>query len=347
MPTNAPIHISLIATPEVDVSALAGMHGVFNAFSHMVPGTISFKADVVMPDSLWQRLQAQGSAFQNVMGLPLPVQRRLSEVEQTDIVIIPSLYLLDPDWPDDPYPDLTQWLLQMHRQNTLLCSACTGAMLLAETGLLNGYEATQHWAFEGLFRQKFPEVQLNINKVLITTGESNRILMSGASAAWHDLLIFLISHYVSPQAAQTIAKFFLLTPHSEGQAPYIIFQENLAHGDTVIVSAQQWLKNHSTQTHPIEEVQQLSGLAPRTFSRRFHQATGLSPVQYLQHLRIEYAKQCLESADTAVDEISWQVGYEDPAFFRRLFKRLTGMTPRAYRRKFHWVGLADSSPGTN
>jgi transcriptional regulator GlxA family with amidase domain len=268
------------------------------------------------------------------------MQLRLSEVTQTDIVIIPSLYLLDPVWPDDPYPDLTRWLQQMHHQNTLLCSACTGAMLLAETGLLDGYEATQHWAFEALFRQKFPNIRLNISKVLITTGESERIVMSGASAAWHDLLIYLISRYVGPRAAQIITKYFLLSPHSEGQAPYVIFQEHLTHGDNVILRAQQWLKQHSTQPHPIEEMQQKSRLPARTFSRRFNSATGHSPVQYLQRLRIEQAKKYLESSDTSVDEISWQVGYEDPAFFRRLFKRLTGMTPKDYRRKFHWEGLA-------
>lgn len=334
MPGQRTIHVSLVATPEVDVSALGGLHGVLNSFVHMVPDSVAFQAGVVVPDSVWERAAPDDGVIHNVMGMPLPLQSRLSEVTRTDVLIIPSLYLLNPEWPTDPYPELTEWIIHMHRQGSLICSACTGAMLLAETGLLDGYEATQHWAFEALFRRHFPKVRLNIGKVLLTTGASERIVMSGASAAWHDLVLHLIRRYASPQAARTIAKFFLLNSHLDGQAPYIMFQENRRHGDGLILTAQQWLLQHSDRPRPLERAQQASGLAPRTFNRRFHQATGLSPIHYLQQLRIARAKAELEGTDDPVDEISWRVGYEDPAFFRRLFKRITGMTPGRYRRTF-------------
>ncbi|OZG75518.1 hypothetical protein BTA51_02340 [Hahella sp. CCB-MM4] len=328
------IDISLVATPEVDASALTGLHGVLSSFGHMVPGPVSFKPRVVSPDAVWRNIKAPGQVIKNVMGMPLPLQSRLSDVKQTDVLLIPSLYLLTPEWPGNPYPDLTEWILRMHRQGTLICSACTGAMLLAETGLLDGYEATQHWAFERLFMTHFPKVRLNISKVLIATGADSRIIMSGASAAWHDLLIYLISRYAGPHAAQTCAKFFLLNTHSDGQAPYVIFQANSQHGDAIIQSAQQWLHENSRHPNPVEHVQTVSGISVRTFSRRFQKATGLSPINYVQRLRIENAKYLLETKSDAIDAISWKVGYEDPAFFRRLFKRLTGMTPGAYRRKF-------------
>lgn len=336
---DKPISVSLLATPEVDASALAGLHGVLTAFAHIVPDSVRFNAVVAVPDSVLARLDPTASVLENVMGMPLPAQQPLSGIGHTDVLIIPSLYLLAPDWSPNPYPDLTDWIIEQHRQGALICSACTGAMLLAETGLLDGYEATQHWAFEQLFRRHFPKVRLNVDKVLITTGASGRILMSGASAAWHDLLIHLVSRYAGLQAAQTVAKFFLLNVHSEGQAPYVIFREQRQHGDGPILAAQDWLREHSTRPHPVELAQQASGLQPRTFSRRFRKATGLTPIDYVQRLRIEGAKQRLERGGTPVDEISWQVGYEDPAFFRRLFKRITGMTPKRYRRKFQLRGM--------
>ncbi|WP_020407265.1 GlxA family transcriptional regulator [Hahella ganghwensis] len=349
MTSDEPIKVTLIATPEVDASALTGIHGVLSSFSHMVPGSISFKPVIASPDNVWtdsvgtdrvrsdkERTASESpeQIIRNVVGMPLPLQSRLSDIQHTDVLIIPSLYLLDNTWPENPYPDLTDWLLRMHRQGTLICSACTGAMLLAETGLLDGQEATQHWAFEQLFRNHFPKVRLNIDKVLTITGDNQQIIMSGASAAWHDLLIYLISRYASPHAAQTIAKFFLLNAHTEGQKPYIIFNDCSQHEDGAIQRAQQWLGKNSRVPHPIEHMQKLSGLSPRTFSRRFQQATGVTPIHYIQHLRVENAKLLLETCRMSVDEIGWEVGYEDPAFFRRLFKRLTGMTPKAYRRKF-------------
>lgn len=336
------IRVSLVATPEVDVSALAGLQGVFNSFSHLAPGSASFHARVVLPEAAW----VKGRTLSNVMGMPLPRQSHLGEVRETDILIIPSLYLLQPEWPNNPYPDLTQWILRMHSQGSLVCSACTGAMLLAETGLLDGYEATQHWAFEDLFRRHFPRVKLNTGKVLLVTGESGRIIMSGASAAWHDLAVYLLTRYASPQAAQTIAKFFLLNVHSDGQTPYIIFQGNQAHSDRAVLAVQQWLQRHDTEPHPVEQAQNVSGLPARTFSRRFRQATGLSPIHYVQQLRIERAKALLETTSLAVEAIGWKVGYADAAYFRRLFRQITGMPPARYRRKFQLLVPAGEYTGT-
>jgi transcriptional regulator GlxA family with amidase domain len=339
MNASNPIRVSLVATPEVDASALAGLHGVFSSFSHMVPNSVSFDAEVVAPDLSQAPSKPSDSLFYNVMGMPLPMQRRLRDVQQTDVLIIPSLYLLTDTWPTNPYPDLTEWILQMHNNGTLVCSACTAALLLAETGLLDGYEATMHWAFERLFRSRFPKVRLNIDKALIQTGKSGRIVMSGASAAWHDLIVYLISHYANPQSAQVIAKYFLLSVHADGQAPYKIFQENLSHEDRAIYAAQLWLRQHRAEPNPVEKVVAASNLHERTFVRRFHAAAGCTPISYVQHLRVEDAKQRLESTDTSIDQIGWVVGYEDPASFRRLFKRLTGLTPKAYRKKFQSIGI--------
>lgn len=327
-------HVSLIATPEADASALAGMHGALVSFQNLVPDSVRFHTEIVLPDSLLERTKLSGSVIDNVLGVTIPVHHTLGEVARTDVLIIPSLFVFQNRWPRNPYPELTAWIMRMYRQGTLVCSACTGALLLAETGLLDGYEATQHWAFERLFRSRFPNVNLNVDKALVTTGTNGRIVMSGASAAWHDLVLHVIAKLASPREAQVIAKFFLLQCHVDGQAPYRIFDEFMDHGDAAIGTAQAWLHQHSHEPHPVEMSARQANLPERTFNRRFRAATGHTPIAYVQRLRVEAAKRQLETGTLPVEEIGWRVGYEDPASFRRVFKRIAGMTPKAYRMKF-------------
>jgi transcriptional regulator GlxA family with amidase domain len=266
--------------------------------------------------------------------LPLQAHGTIGEADTADIVILPSLLLHSGRWQTGRYPRLVAWLQQQHEAGAILCSACSGVMVLAETGLLDGGEATLHWAYGRAFAENFPRVKLRLEDVLVVGGPDGRLVMSGASAFWHDLLLYLICRFKGAEAAQTIAKFFLLQRHSDGQAPYIMFQEIDDHGDAVILEAQRWLRSNVASATAVEHVVKSSSLPERSFQRRFRKATGYSTLAYLQHLRVEAAKRELERTSTAVDEISYKVGYEEPAFFRRLFKRTTGLTPAAYRRKF-------------
>ena len=152
--------------------------------------------------------------------------------------------------------------------------------------------------------------------------------------SWHDLVLYLIARYAGATAAQEVARRFALQWHQDGLTPYIVFEGNRDHGDGDIQSAQQWLETHFSIANPVQEMIKRSRLAGRTFKRRFKHATGIAPLAYVQRLRIEDAKRRLERTEVPIDEISWQVGYEDPAFFRRLFKRTTGMAPGAYRKRF-------------
>jgi transcriptional regulator GlxA family with amidase domain len=157
---------------------------------------------------------------------------------------------------------------------------------------------------------------------------------------WHDLVLYLIARHVGATAAQAVARMFALQWHHDGLAPYIVFQGRTDHGDAAIAEAQAWLATHFSVASPVEEMVRRSKLAERTFKRRFTEATGFSPIDYVQRLRIEDAKRRLERTDAPADEIGWKVGYEDAAFFRRLFKRVTGMTPGAYRRRFQVPAFA-------
>jgi len=134
--------------------------------------------------------------------------------------------------------------------------------------------------------------------------------------------------------AQTVTKFFALQSHQDGLSPYVVFDAPRDQGGAVVADAQDWLRTHFSVASPIEEMVLRSGLPERTFKRRFTQATGHPPIAYVHRVRAEEAKRRLERTQAPVDEISWQVGYEDPAFFRRLFQRITQLSPGAYRRRF-------------
>ena len=159
-------------------------------------------------------------------------------------------------------------------------------------------------------------------------------MSSGASTTWHDMVLYLIARFAGATAAQDAARLYALQWHQDGLTPYMVFEGRRDHGDADIEGAQQWLREHFSVANPVEQMIKRSKLAERTFKRRFVSATGLTPIGYVQRLRVEDAKRRFERTDAPVDEISWRVGYEDAAFFRRLFKRMTGLAPGAYRKRF-------------
>ncbi len=331
---NAPgerIRVSLVALPDVMASSLSGLYEVLGSFELLgsfddaVPAEPPFATEIVAPAS---------DPIATASGIPLTPHRAIAAVDDTDVVIVPSVLVRDGEWVRGRYPDVVAWLAHMHGRGATLCSACSGVLLLAETGLLDGREATIHWAYAPTFRRNFPAVRLGIEKVLVATGQREEFVMSGASASWHDLVLYLVARHVGPTAAQAIARFLLLQWHEDGQAPYIAFRPPTDHGDAVVLEAQGWAARHYAAPHPVEEMTRRSGLPERSFKRRFTRATGHPPVAYVQHLRVEDAKRRLERTEAPIDAISAAVGYEEPAFFRRLFKRLTGITPGAYRRRF-------------
>ena len=340
-PSTGPLHVSLLVIPDAIASTLSGLYDVLTCFEMLgsfdesVPSVAPFHVDFVSPTA---------GRVATASGVPIEVHRTLEAVTRTDLIIIPSMLVAEGEWVPGRYPSVVRWLTAMHRTGAVLCSACSGVLLLAETGLLNGQQATIHWAYARTFRMHFPAIQLCLDRVLVATGAREQFVMSGASASWHDLVLYLIARYVSPTAAQAISKFMLLQWHQDGQTPYLAFETSLDHGDAAVLDAQEWLAGHFSVANPVEEVVKRSGIPERSFKRRFTQATGYSPMAYIQHLRIQDAKRRLERTESPIDEISWEVGYEDPAFFRRLFKRLTGITPGAYRRKFTVPRVVSRSP---
>jgi transcriptional regulator GlxA family with amidase domain len=325
---SSPVRVSLVALPDAVISTLAGIYDVINGVAAMGitgPGTPAFRIEIV-GEAVGQLPLASG--------VPIVVQRAIGSIGSTDIVIVPSV-LLGPDgWATGRYPKLVKWLQKMHTQGAVLCSACSGIFLLAETGLFNGKDATVHFNYATTFKATYPAVPIHPERVLVISGAHDELVCSGASTTWHDMVLYLIARYAGATTAQEVARMFALQWHQDGLTPFMIFEGKDDHGDAEIKSAQQWLSKHFSLANPVEEMVKRSKLAERTFKRRFTAATGLTPIVYVQRLRIEDAKRRLERTEASVDDISWRVGYEDAAFFRRLFKRTTGLAPGAYRKRF-------------
>jgi transcriptional regulator GlxA family with amidase domain len=323
-PGSDPRHVSIVALPDAAVSTLTGIFDVMNGIS-MTGAPAPFHIEIVG--------EAAGP-LDLASGIPINVQRVIAEIETTDIVIVPSVLLQPEGWEKGRYPCLVEWLRTMHDRGAVLCSACSGIFLLAETTLFDGKDATVHFTYASAFAAIYPDVPIQPERVLIISGEREELVSSGASMTWHDLVLYLIARYAGATAAQEVARIFALQWHQDGLTPYIVFEGKYDHGDGDIRSGQQWLEKHFSVAHPVDEMIKRSRLAERTFKRRFTHATGLAPLDYVQRLRIEDAKRRLERTEASIEEISWRVGYEDPAFFRRLFKRTTGLPPGAYRRHF-------------
>jgi transcriptional regulator GlxA family with amidase domain len=332
---DGPVEVLIVAVPETAGSALYGMVDVLLAAGNIwqtlvrsASGQVLFRVRIVAPGR---------EPFQCGNGIPVVPDCAVADDPQAGILILPELWLGPDEDLRGRYPEFMGWIRRRHAAGATLYSACSGAVMLAETGLLDGCDATSHWGYQDLFRERYPKVRFRPEPNLVFADPEGRIVTAGGTTSWHDLAIHIISRHGSPGEALRIAKVYLLKWHGEGQLPYATLVRRMPHADSVVRGCEDWLGEHYREAAAIRQVVARAGIPERTLKRRFRAATGSTLIDYLQNLRVEEAKHLLESAPLPVDEISVAVGYEDPSFFRRLFKRCTGLTPSQYRRMFHPV----------
>ncbi|WP_152207171.1 GlxA family transcriptional regulator [Marinobacter changyiensis] len=226
------------------------------------------------------------------------------------------------------------WLRALFENDVIMATACTGSFLLAEAGLLTDKTVTTHWRSAGHFRQRYPHIHLEADRMLIDNGN---VISAGGATAFIDLAFHLIGRFGSPALASACAKLHVFDNNRQNQTPYRMFEGSKAHKDERIQLAQEWIEQHHASPISIDDIADKVGLGARTFKRRFKAATGETPIAYLQQVRIEVVKTMLETTLKSFSEIVWEAGYEDVNSFRRLFKRETGCTMEQYRRRFSYT----------
>jgi len=338
IPAGRPIVAAILALPESAGSALYGMVDVLGATGNLWEELIGAPAPgrMIEPRIVAPTIEP----FRCGNAIPVSPDYSLAECPECDIVIVPEIWLATDDDLAGRHDDVKEWLRERYRGGASVYSACSGSVLLASTGLLDGREATSHWGYIDLFRTAFPKVCFRPEPNLVIADSSGRLVTAGGTTSWHDLAIHIISRHCSPGEALRIAKVYLLKWHGEGQLPYASLVRRQPHADAAVRRVEDWLADNFNTDSAVTAAVEAAALPERTLKRRFKSATGTTLIDYVQNLRVEEAKRRLEAGNEPIDDISAAVGYENAAFFRRLFKRTTGLNPGDYRRMFQPVGAA-------
>lgn len=277
-----------------------------------------------------QTASQDGRAVRTAVNLSLDPVCALDGIESTDIVIV-SAVGADLDTACAANEPLYPWLRDQYERGAIIAGVCAGAGLVAQAGLLDGRPGTTHWGVAEACRRRYPRVHWQPER-LIT--ESDRVLCSGGVYASVDLSLYLVEKFCGHAVSVETARALLLETPRTWQNGYAAEPPDTVHDDARIRAAQEWLFRHFTDAVRIEALAEQVGMSPRTFARRFKLATGETPLGYLHRLRINAARHLLEDDLKTIREVALAVGYDDIAYFRRLFRRYAGASPRDYRARF-------------
>ncbi len=324
--------IALLAAPETSASVLYGLYDVLLSVGPVWPDMTAAESGDALLDVLIVAASAEPfRCFGNILIEP---HAALRDVGELDAAIVCDMYTPIDTPPHGRFDREIEWLRRVHESGTLVATVCTGSLLLAEAGLLDGRSCAGHWAYRELFASAYPRIRFLPGHILDVSQERHGLITAGGVTAWQDLALHLIARFCGPEHAARTAKVYLLGGHEDGQLPFSAMTRRVPADDAVIRECLAWIADNHALPNPVTAMTEHSGLTARTFSRRFQAATGRRPIDYVHALRIEAARGLIEGGSGPVDDVGFRVGYQDPTFFRRLFKRTTGLTPAAYRRKF-------------
>src|SRR5665213_2329393 len=255
----------------------------------------------------------------------------LQDVPKTDLIIIPAIQGDIPASIKMNYA-YVPWMTDQYRQGAEVASLCTGAFLLASTGLLKGKKCSTHWLAADAFRQAFPDVKLQAEKII--TDELG-MYSSGGAYSFLNLMIYLVEKFCGREMAVYCSKLLEIEIERKSQSPFAIFTGQKTHEDEPIKKAQLFIENNVSSKLSVDQLSSMFAISRRNFERRFKKATANTPVEYLQRVKIEAAKKSLESSRENINEVMYAVGYSDSKAFRMLFKKITGLSPVSYRNKYN------------
>jgi transcriptional regulator GlxA family with amidase domain len=336
------LNVALLAVPEVTASTL---FGIFDIMASSGRDWAALTTGQPGQSALNPYIVARGKeSFKALNDITVTPHYALGEEPRPDIVCVPDFFIMPGDSCAGRFDSETRWLNECYNSGAVIASACSGALLLAEAGLLDDCDATIHWGFRDMLEKHYPKVRFHPNRTLVVAGEDGRIITGGGGTTWQDLALFIIAKFVSVKDAVEVAKVNLIDWHDLGQQSYASLVTKRHTGDAQIADCQAWVAENYAEAAPVAAMIEMSGLAERSFTRRFSQATGMTPLQYVHAVRLEEAKQMLETTDDAIEAIANEVGYEDASFFGRLFLRNVGVTPAQYRRRYVPLRKAGGQP---
>jgi transcriptional regulator GlxA family with amidase domain len=283
----------------------------------------------------WRAISRDGRAVRTMAGLALSPEASIDDLGSPDLIFVPAIRSDDRKEMEKSVRHLNgmwgQLLRAQHQRGKYLAANCSATFLLAEAGLLDGRMATTSWWLSGHFRRTYPNVRL-MPDALVT--KDDRIFCAAAFSACLNLGVEIVAEFVGARAALSCARVMLVDVNRTTQLPYANLQEQVHHGDDLVLRAQSGLISNMRRPAQVERLADRLGVTTRTLNRRFKAATGETPLEFLQKARIERARGLLETSRLGFDQIVVRVGYEDVSSFRRLFKRGIGISPQEYRRRF-------------
>lgn len=256
----------------------------------------------------------------------------IEEVRKTSLIIIPASLIRSYEKATPNNRHLIDWIKEQHKLGAEIASMCAGGFMLASTGILNGKTCSTHWALSENFRELYPEVNLQTDK-LIT--DENGVYTNGGAYSFLHLLMYLVEKFYDRETAIHCAKYFQIDLDRFLQAEFSIFSGHKRHNDEVVLSAQQFIEENYQQKISFEKLSSNLAVGRRSFDRRFIKSTGLSPLGYLQRVRIEVAKKQFENSRKTINEVMFDTGYNDTKAFREVFSRITGLSPTEYKSKYN------------
>lgn len=324
------VKVSIVVPPEAEPSVVVGLYDAFWAAGVLWNRIMG---EPEQPRFIPELVGTSLDPVKTSTGINISPHRTLKDGPPAHIVLVPTLFIASGRAFAHANPEMIKWVRLAHENGSQVFSTCTGSFLLAEAGLLNERDATTHWAFADQMRAEYPRVRIHGDRVLVAATDDGSIVTCGGAASWMDMVLYLVGRFAAPDVAMRLAKVQMFDWHHQGQTPYSRLTTKPQTADRMIRDCQEWLADHYCEPDPVIEMIRQSGLPRRTFGRRFHAATGHAPLDYVQRVRIEEAKQILETESSNIERVAGQVGYEDAASFRRLFKRMVGETPAEYRRR--------------
>ena len=255
----------------------------------------------------------------------------ISNINKTDLIIIPALFG-NMHQAVEANKKFIPWIIKQYDNGAEVASLCVGAFLLVSTGLLEGKKCSTHWSFNSDFKKMFPEVILQDGNIVT---EENRIYSSGGANSYWNLLLHLVEKFTDRQTAILASKYFAIDISRNSQSVFAMFKAQKNHNDNVVVKAQEFIEQNYADKISVDALAEKFSVGRRSFERRFKSATNNSILEYIQRIKIEAAKRAMENSRKNINEVMFEVGYNDTKAFRTIFKKITGLTPVEYKNKYY------------